>query len=118
MDLRYSYVNEKLARLLGRTPDAIIGHRDEAFFDAVTVAQLNKNDLRVIQGGDRLIEEECNRFADGGKTFTFLTVKIPLRDADGRINALCGISTDLTEHEDIRARLHRMEYSDALTGLA
>lgn len=117
-DLRYSYVNQKVAHLLGRQPDAIIGHRDEEFFDGKTLAQLNKNDLRVIEGGERLVEEEHNRLAEGGDEFTFLTVKIPLRDADGRINALCGISTDLSEQEAIRARLHRMEYSDALTGLA
>ncbi|MDD2546409.1 MAG: EAL domain-containing protein, partial [Burkholderiaceae bacterium] len=43
--------------------------------------------------------------------------KIPLRDAEGRIYGLCGISTDLTENKQIQDEMHALAYYDALTPL-
>ncbi len=99
VDYRYQYVNRRVCELLGRTMLEIVGHGDGEFFDAATCANLQANDRRVIKLGERVVEEEINTTVDGRITAAFLSIKIPLRRADGTIYALCGISTDITERK-------------------
>jgi diguanylate cyclase (GGDEF)-like protein/PAS domain S-box-containing protein len=114
---RYQYVNRKTAELFGCSPDKVIGRRDDAFFDTASSANVQQNDLKVLQLGQRVVEEETNRLLDGGKSHTYLSVKLPLRDSDGKIYALCGISTDITEHKEQQQEIHQLAFYDALTGL-
>jgi len=115
--LRYQYANRKVAELFGCAPEQVIGRRDDAFFDPATCANLQQNDLKVLQQGLRLVEEETNRGLDGGQSHTYLSVKLPLRDIKGHIYALCGISTDITEHKQQQQEIHQLAFYDALTGL-
>ena len=116
-DLKYQYANKKVCDYLGTTTEAIIGQTDAAFFNQKTCEHLRENDLRVITNGERVADEENNVTADGSMRH-FLSVKIPLRDAFGQVYALCGISTDITEHITIKESLNQLEYYDATTGLA
>ncbi len=52
------------------------------------------------------------------KAQTFLSVKLPLRQEDGTIYALCGISTDITDYLLIQKQLRKLALYDSLTGLA
>ncbi len=116
-NLRYEYANKKVCDYLGTTTDKIIGQSDSAFFNKKTCEHLMENDLRVIRQGERVADEENNVTADGSMRH-FLSVKIPLRNAYGEVYALCGISTDITEHITIKESLTQLEYYDAITGLA
>ncbi|WP_333606645.1 putative bifunctional diguanylate cyclase/phosphodiesterase, partial [Arsukibacterium sp.] len=116
LKLRYQYVNPKVAQLFQRTPEQVIGHSDFLFFDSQTAAILQVNDQRVLQGGERIVEEEPLTTTDG-KKLTCLVVKIPLRDAKGNIYALCGIATDISEHKQSQAAIHHLAFYDALTEL-
>ncbi|KUM54062.1 EAL domain-containing protein [Rheinheimera sp. EpRS3] len=115
--LRYQYLNRKTAELFGCEPCQAIGRRDDAFFDQSSSANLQQNDLKVLQQGVRLVEEETNSSLDGQQTRTYLSVKLPLRDSNGNIYALCGISTDITEHKQHQQEIHQLAFYDALTGL-
>ncbi|HEY0924305.1 EAL domain-containing protein [Rheinheimera pacifica] len=115
--LRYQYINRKTAELFGCEPCKAIGRRDDAFFDQSTSANLQQNDLKVLQQGIRLVEEETNSSLDSQQTRTYLSVKLPLRDSNGDIYALCGISTDITEHKQHQQEIHQLAFYDALTGL-
>jgi diguanylate cyclase (GGDEF)-like protein len=44
-------------------------------------------------------------------------VKLPLRSDDGRIYALCGISTDITAHKLAEEAIHQLAFFDPLTKL-
>ncbi|MDX1537725.1 EAL domain-containing protein [Arsukibacterium sp.] len=114
---RYQYVNHKVAQLFGRSPEQIIGHTDSLFFDAKTVSQLQVNDQRVLKCGERIVEEEINAMADGSGEHVYLSVKLPLRHANGEIYALCGISTDVTAHKQNQEAIHQLAFYDALTSL-
>ncbi|MEY2683030.1 MAG: hypothetical protein RJA09_174, partial [Pseudomonadota bacterium] len=114
---RYTYANQKVCDLVGRPLETVLGQTDEAIFDPETAARLRENDRRVIEGGERISLEESNTTTAGTEPRTFLSVKLPLRDAMGRIYALCGISTDLTDHKRAEAEIHRLAFYDPLTGL-
>ncbi|PSJ47680.1 diguanylate cyclase [Zobellella endophytica] len=117
-ELRYQYANRKVCELFGLSQAQIIGQRDTRFFDADTCARLRQNDLRVLQQGERVAHEEVNYLSDNGEPRTYLTVKLPLRHPDGRIYALCGISTDITAYRQLQDDLHHLAFYDPLTRLA
>ncbi|MBZ9611621.1 EAL domain-containing protein [Rheinheimera maricola] len=114
---RYQYVNRKVAQLFGCEPAEAVGRRDDAFFDAASSANIQQNDQKVLQLGERLVEEEYNTSLDGEQSHTFLSVKLPLRDNRGHIYALCGISTDITELKQHQQEIHQLAFYDVLTGL-
>jgi len=116
-ELRYEYANRKVCELFGVPMAGVVGKTDAAFFDEVTVARIRTNDLRVIQHGERVEEEETNTSLDGTQEHTYLSVKIPLRREDGSIHALCGISTDITRHKQAEQAIHHLAFYDPLTQL-
>jgi len=115
--LQYQYANQKVCELFGLPLAEIIGKTDAAFFDEKTCEHLRENDLQVIRKGERVADEESNVVPGDPDEHTFLSVKLPLRNPDGTIYALCGISTDITEHRQIRNQLHQLAFFDPLTGL-
>ena len=109
-DYRYQYANRAVCELFGRPLEQIIGEPDECFFDRKTAANLRRNDRRVLEQGERVVEEEVNTSADGRITTAYLSVKVPLREPDGSISALCGISTDITVRRQIEAELEHYRH--------
>ncbi|WP_417705067.1 EAL domain-containing protein [Pseudomonas sp.] len=114
--LRYQYANRKVCDLFERSAEQVIGRTDADFFDSDTAQALGLNDQRVL-AGERIESEETNRDRHGRNERTYFSVKLPLRATDGSIYALCGISTDITEHKKNLEQIHQLAYYDALTGL-
>lgn len=114
---RYQYVNHRFAELFGRPAAALLGSSDADLFDRETAERLRMSDRRVFERGEKVSEQEVNVLQDGTRK-TFLTVKLPLYDAEGRCYGLSGIATDLTEHLRIQEALSRAQYYDPVTGLA
>ena len=102
---RYQYANQRVRELFGQPMEEIVGREDADFFDAQTAATLRRNDCRVIEHGERVALEEVNTNAKDQITSAYLTVKLPLRDQEGQIYALCGISTDITDRKLTEASL-------------
>lgn len=96
---RYLFVNRAMRRLLGMDMEDIVGKTDEAISDATTAAQLRANDLRVLTEGITLRTDETIVSSTTNRTFTHISVKLPLRNEAGEIYALCGISTDITDRK-------------------
>jgi diguanylate cyclase (GGDEF)-like protein/PAS domain S-box-containing protein len=115
--LRYQYANRKVCELFGQSLQQVIGKTDEHFFDIDTATNLHENDRRVLKLGERVQTEEINRSLDGSSQLAFLSVKLPLRDDTGRIYALCGISTDITENKKNLEKINQLAFFDPLTGL-
>ena len=117
LDLRYQYVNRKVADLHGLPRKNVLGRKDAALFDPETAHRLRADDRRILQLGERATYEEEVPDKDGAITRSFLTIKQPLRDASGQVYALCGISTDFTEQKQDQKEIHRLAFYDSLTGL-
>jgi len=115
---RYLYANRLLRELFNAPREEIIGYDDNKFYDSTTSARMQQSDLQVLQQGKTIHdEEEIIPNPLTGQTSVYLTTKIPLRHEDGRIYALCGISTDITEKKDFEEHLRHMAQYDALTKL-
>ena len=99
-DGRYLFANRPVRDLWQVANMAgIVGFDDGKFFDETTVANIRRNDRRVLDDGETLRAEETNTVPATGKTVTYQSTKLPLRLKDGSIYALCGISTDITDRK-------------------
>ena len=67
--------------------------------------QHRANDLKVIADGRSIATEETNEEPDG--RHVYWTVKFPLRDGQGKIYAIGGMSTDVTVHKRAEALIER-----------
>jgi diguanylate cyclase (GGDEF)-like protein/PAS domain S-box-containing protein len=115
---RYLYANRLLRELFNAPKEEIIGYDDNKFYDADTAERMLQSDQQVLQQGKLIHDaEESIPNPLTGQTSVYLTTKIPLRHEDGRIYALCGISTDITEKKDFEEHLRHMAQYDALTNL-
>lgn len=96
---RYLFANRSLCQALGVSADALVGRSDADFFDVATCSQLRANDEQVLQGAGSQSFDEQLVLRTGVAGGTFLSVKLPMRDLDGGVEAVCGISTDISERQ-------------------
>ncbi len=94
--LKYTHVNPALCRLLGLPASKIVGRRSENLYDADTARQLSEREARVLAGES--IETEQTRVIRG-TTMTFHDTLAPLRNSEGSIMGICGISRDITSRK-------------------
>ncbi|RKS98736.1 PAS domain S-box protein [Flavobacterium sp. 123] len=93
----YLLINKEYESLFHLSSDKIIGKTDLDFL-APKVAEASRNsDMEVVKVLKELKTEEIIEQADG--VHTYLAVKFPLYDSTGRIYAIGGISTDITERK-------------------
>ncbi len=95
-DQRYTLVNPAMCKLIGRSPEEILGHLDREIFDEELSRHIESVDPKVLLG--EVIEEEVSRNLPGGPR-TLNIVKAPLRDENGEILGICGIARDVTDRE-------------------
>jgi PAS domain S-box-containing protein len=108
---RYLVFNREYARVVGKTAEQVLGSDDTALFPPAQAAAIRDNDRRVL-ADDRINSyEEVLDTVDGQRIF--LTTKGPLRDGDGKVVGLFGISRDITEQQRaetaLRATIEELE---------
>ncbi|MDT0631088.1 PAS domain S-box protein [Rubrivirga litoralis] len=94
MEGRYTLVNQAWSDLFGIPSEDVVGRTDRDLLPAGDAEAFAANDRRVIETGRPLQFEEATEV--DGETWTYLSVKFPLRDAGGAVRAVGGISTDIT----------------------
>ncbi|WP_323875500.1 sensor domain-containing diguanylate cyclase [Aeromonas veronii] len=102
---RYTYANQAVLDLFGCTLAELQGQDDRAFFDLEFSNTIQRNDRLVLEQQLAIAQEEINYLKSTGEKRCYWTVKKPIHDKDGNLIGLCGISTDITEHKLIEARM-------------
>ncbi len=110
-DGRYTFANRLVLQLLGQTAlEDVLGKEFTDFVDIGEAgARLRETDLRVLRDGETITREETNHIHATGKTRTSWTEKKPLRDADGAIIGMLGISHDITEKKKVEDRIREQK---------
>ena len=110
--LRYLTVNGQFERLFQVTKEAVRGKTDYELFSKEIADRFRANDLTVIERGIPMEFEEIAPQSDG--LHTYLSNKYPMFDSLGKLYAICGISTDITEQKRLEEtlRISRDSLSD------
>lgn len=102
---RYLVFNHEAERATGRTAAEVLGRDDTLLFPPEQAAMVMANDRKVMAEGRTVTFTETLQTADG--VAVFLATKGPLRDAEGRIVGMFGISRDITDRAQAEEVLRR-----------
>jgi two-component system cell cycle sensor histidine kinase/response regulator CckA len=115
-DGRYLAVNQAFERLHGASAAELVGKLDREALAPEVAERMRIDDLRVMSDGEPIeLQEEVTH---GETTRTFMTVKFPLRDDEGRVYGVGGVATDVTHHVRLEARLREAQRLEAVGQLA
>ncbi len=94
-------------RLLGKKKmEEVAGKTDRDFFPKNLAEKYMKDERQIVATGKPLLNYEEPTVDRRGRSLRYLTTKIPVREAGGRVTALVGINRDVTlerETEEARA---------------
>ena len=93
----YLLINKQFETLFKITNLEILGKSDYDFMPKNIADAYANSDFEVLKALRELKSEETIEQSDGAHTY--IAVKFPLYDIKGRIYAICGIFTDITERK-------------------
>ena len=93
----YLLINKQFETLFKITNQEVLGKSDYDFMPKSVADAYANSDFEVLKALRELKSEETIEQSDG--THTYFAVKFPLYDIKGRIYAICGIFTDITERK-------------------
>lgn len=105
-DGTYRLINDRFRELLSLQNQDVFGRTDAELLPRDFAAQIAANDRQVLQTRNAARFTERLELADGSRTY--LSIKFPIYSEEGRINALCGILTDITELQRVQNRLRNL----------
>ena len=104
--LRYTQVNPYFANLLELPESKIVGRTDTELFGKDSAEILGEVDQRVLNGES--VEQEHTRLIKG-EPRTFLDTKVPMRNSQGKITGIIGISREITDRKRSESVAHVAE---------
>jgi PAS domain S-box-containing protein len=114
---RYLFINRKFELLFNILEKDAIGSKDTDIFPEESARIFMENDKKVLDSAYPLEFEEFLELPDG--LHTYISVKFPVFNTEGKPVSLCGITTDITERKLLEKKLiqsHKMEAIGRLAG--
>jgi diguanylate cyclase (GGDEF)-like protein/PAS domain S-box-containing protein len=106
---RYLYVNERFMQAFGLEHKDIISRTDSEILPAELAAEFRANDAKVVAAKVGIEVEEVALYGDG-LLHTSIVHKFPLLDSQGRVTAIGGIATDITERKRLEEALTQKNF--------
>ncbi|WP_279341600.1 PAS domain-containing protein [Geothrix sp. SG200] len=100
-------LNPAQARTLGRPAQEIVGRPLEDWLPGPLADTISANYRRCLEAGRPITYEESADLGHGLRHFQ--TLLVPIRNAEGRIHRIVGISTDITERHQAEAQRRQLE---------
>lgn len=97
--------NQALADLLGRRKQDFRGKTSFDFYPEEVAEEHTRNDREIMRRGEPLTFEEI--VPEDGSVRTFLSVKFPLKDAEGIVYGVGGVSSEITDRVRAEQALQR-----------
>jgi len=101
LDGRYMFVNRRCQEVVRKTRQEMIGHSDAELLPRPMAEMFGAHDRKVMETGAALDFEETWLPDAGPQPRIFFASRFPLRDLQGRVYALCGITSDVTERKRV-----------------
>jgi PAS domain S-box-containing protein len=96
---RYLFVNKRFEELFHVTRESVAGRTDYDVFPRERAETFRSFDEQVLVAGAPLEAEEEVPHDEG--MHTYISIKAPICDREGRPYAVCSISTDITERKQM-----------------
>ena len=115
-ELRFTFLNPRLAAMLGYPDTALIGKRLDSLWPGERPSRSRTLSRRLQAGETATYEQELVK-ADG-EPLTAIVTDAPHFDAQGHLQGVILTITDISERKASEQRIHYLATHDALTGLA
>ncbi|WP_162146684.1 two-component system sensor histidine kinase NtrB [Chitinivibrio alkaliphilus] len=113
---RFVLPGKHICKILNKTEKEVQGKTIQDFIPFHEAARIHKADSYILQtGASDEFEEE---FSYGGKEHSYLTYKSPLRNKDGTIQGLIGISINRMPQKIMQEKIAQVEKFTSLGELA
>ena len=107
-DHRMLYANSATLAVIGKPAEVVLGRSEAEWHDdPAEAAVIMANDRAVMDGGETMPVEEHFTTAEG-EVRIFQGTKAPMRDGDGAIVGVVGVTRDVTDHSNAQRRLRLM----------
>jgi len=104
---RYRLINKTFEKLFDVDREHFLGKSDYDIFTKEVADKFQKHDRSVVESGRAIqVEEEMTH---DETLLAYLSVKFPLRDSEGGIYAVCGISSNITERKKMENAIRESE---------
>ncbi|WP_169828905.1 sensor domain-containing diguanylate cyclase [Marinobacterium jannaschii] len=101
-DCRFTYMNRKTEQVFGATADAVLGLTVLDILGAEG-EEMYRTDRQVFEQGAAVKVLESFNAPQGEQHFW--TEKVPMRNAEGELDAYIGIATDITDQVELERKL-------------
>lgn len=116
---QYLLSNDATLRLKGlASTREVVGKTAFDVFPSSYANAFHTDDLKVLREGVSMYDREEPSVDVQGKTRWLCTTKVPLKDAQGRVIGLVGISRDVTERRNLEMQLRQSQKMDSVGQLA
>ncbi len=104
---RFLITNTANARVMGlQSAQDVVGKTDLDFYPPAEAARYIADEQAIIRTGTAMINQEEESFDREGRKRWTLTIKAPLRDAQGRVIGVICTGRDITERKLAEERIH------------
>jgi len=104
--LKYKKVNPAMEKLFGERSEKLINKTDIDLFGEEDGKHVMESDKKVLKG--EILEEFPTKSVDG-VMHSFHTIKVPLKDSEGKITGLCGFARNITKQKKMEESLRESE---------